>query len=926
MSVVRGRIGDVAAKASKTTAKKTATTTGATGGQKGGRPRLLLLDGHSLAYRAFFALPVENFNTATGQPTNAIYGFTSMLANTLRDEQPTHLAVAFDVSRKTWRMEEYPEYKATRSKTPDEFRSQVELIGELLDAMRVPRFAVDGFEADDVIATLATQAERAGYEVLIVTGDRDSFQLVSENVTVLYPTKGVSELTRFTPQKVEEKYGLSPRQYPDFAALRGDPSDNLPGIPGVGEKTAAKWIIQFGSFDELVKRADEVKGKVGQSFRDHLEAVTLNRRLTEMVRDVELPVGPDGLGRQPYDRASLDVVLEALEFRHANFRERLYAADPGTSEAAEAVGDGVEIDGRVLAAGELTDWLEEHGQGTVGVATVDSWALGSGTVTEIALATEEGPAAWFDPAHLVERDEKAFARWIADRDRPKVLHNAKGAMRVFAEHGWTVDGVAMDTALAAYLIKPGRRSFALDALSVEYLGRELTTSEGDGGQLAFGVDDGAEAEALMLQARTVADLGEVFSARLAADGALELLRDVELPISVLLARMERHGISADREWLERMEQQFAGAVQQAVAEAHRSVGHEFNLGSPKQLQEVLFGELGLPKTKKTKTGYTTDADALAWLAGQTDHELPVIMLRHREQARLRSTVEGLIKTIAPDGRIHTTFNQTVAATGRLSSTDPNLQNIPVRTDEGRAIRRGFVVGEGYESLLTADYSQIELRVMAHLSEDEGLIAAFTSGEDLHTTVGSYVFDVPRASVDAEMRRKIKAMSYGLAYGLSAFGLSQQLGIDAAEARALMDTYFERFGGVRDYLHRVVEEARVTGYTETLLGRRRYLPDLNSDNRQRREMAERMALNAPIQGSAADIVKIAMLRVDEALTKEELRSRTLLQVHDEIVLEVAPGEREQVEELVRREMAGAYPLRAPLDVSVGHGPDWESAAH
>ncbi len=916
----------MAAKASKTTAKKTATTTGATGARKGDRPRLLLLDGHSLAYRAFFALPVENFNTATGQPTNAIYGFTSMLANTLRDEQPTHLAVAFDVSRKTWRMQEYPEYKATRSKTPDEFRSQVELIGELLDAMRVPRFAVDGFEADDVIATLSTQAERAGYEVLIVTGDRDAFQLVSENVTVLYPTKGVSELTRFTPGKVEEKYGLSPRQYPDFAALRGDPSDNLPGIPGVGEKTAAKWIIQFGSFEELVNRAEEVKGKVGQSFRDHLEAVKLNRQLTEMVRDVELPVGPEGLARQPYDRASLDVVLEALEFRHANFRERLYAADPGTSEAAEAVSDGVEIDGRVLGAGELTGWLEEHGRGLVGVATVDSWALGSGTVTEIALATEEGPAAWFDPAHLVERDEKAFAHWIADRDRPKVLHNAKGAMRVFAEHGWTVDGVAMDTALAAYLIKPGRRSFALDALSVEYLGRELTASQDDGGQLAFGVDDGAEAEALMLQARAVVDLGEVFGARLAADGALELLRDVELPISALLARMERHGISADREWLERMEQQFAAAVQQAVAEAHRSVGHEFNLGSPKQLQEVLFGELGLPKTKKTKTGYTTDADALAWLAGQTDHELPVIMLRHREQARLRSTVEGLIKTIAPGGRIHTTFNQTVAATGRLSSTDPNLQNIPVRTDEGRAIRRGFVVGEGYESLLTADYSQIELRVMAHLSEDEGLIAAFTSGEDLHTTVGSYVFDVPRASVDAEMRRKIKAMSYGLAYGLSAFGLSQQLGIEAAEARALMDTYFERFGGVRDYLQRVVEEARVTGYTETLLGRRRYLPDLNSDNRQRREMAERMALNAPIQGSAADIVKVAMLRVDEALTKEQLRSRTLLQVHDEIVLEVAPGEREQVEELVRREMAGAYPLRAPLDVSVGHGPDWESAAH
>jgi DNA polymerase-1 len=365
---------------------------------------------------------------------------------------------------------------------------------------------------------------------------------------------------------------------------------------------------------------------------------------------------------------------------------------------------------------------------------------------------------------------------------------------------------------------------------------------------------------------------------------------------------------------------------QAVKEAHGAVGHEFNLGSPKQLQEVLFGELGLPKTKKTKTGYTTDADALAWLAAQTEHELPVIMLRHREQAKLRVTVEGLVKTIAPEGRIHTSFSQTVAATGRLSSTDPNLQNVPVRTDEGRAIRRGFVVGEGYESLLTADYSQIELRVMAHLSEDEGLMAAFASGEDLHTTVGSYVFSVPPEHVDAEMRRKIKAMSYGLAYGLSAFGLSQQLGIEAAEARGLMETYFERFGGVRDYLQRVVEEARITGYTETLLGRRRYLPDLTSDNRQRREMAERMALNAPIQGSAADIVKIAMLRVDEAITKEGLASRLLLQVHDEIVVEVAPGEREAVEELVRREMAGAYPLLAPLDVSVGVGPDWESAAH
>lgn len=890
------------------------------------RPRLLLMDGHSLAYRAFFALPAENFTTASGQTTNAIYGFASMLANTLRDEAPTHFAVAFDVSRKTWRSQDFPEYKANRSSTPDEFKGQVELIGELLDTMNAERFAVEGFEADDVIATLATQAEAEGFEVLIVTGDRDSFQLVSDHVTVLYPTKGVSELTRFTPEKVQEKYGLTPSQYPDFAALRGDPSDNLPGIPGVGEKTATKWINQFGSFAELVERADEVKGKVGQALRDHLESVKLNRHLTELIRDVELPKAVTELERRPYDRTALKGFLEILEIRNPSLRERLLAVDPGAEEEAAPVPDaGVELDGTVLGAGELASWLERHGAQPLGVATVATWALGVGNVSEVALAGADGKAAWFDTTQLDEADDKAFAAWLADPARPKVLHSAKEALRTFPEHGWHVEGITMDTALAAYLVKPGRRSFALDALSVEYLHRELAPAAADG-QLAFGTDERAEADALMAQARAVLDLGEAFGEKLKEVGATELLHDVELPTSVLLARMERYGISADRAHLEAMEQQFAGAVQQAVKEAHASVGHEFNLGSPKQLQEVLFGELNLPKTKKTKTGYTTDADALAWLAAQTEHELPVIMLRHREQARLRSTVEGLIKTIAADGRIHTTFSQTVAATGRLSSTDPNLQNVPVRTDEGRAIRHGFVVGEGFEALMTADYSQIELRVMAHLSEDEGLIEAFTSGEDLHTTVASQVFGVERTAVDAEMRRKIKAMSYGLAYGLSAFGLSQQLSIEAGEARALMDTYFERFGGVRDYLRRVVDEARATGYTETMLGRRRYLPDLNSDNRQRREAAERMALNAPIQGTAADIVKVAMLRVDRALRDAELRTRLLLQVHDEIVLEVAPGERERVEEIVRHEMSSAVDLRAPLDVSVGVGPNWDSAAH
>ena len=894
----------------------------------------MLLDGHSMAYRAFYALPVENFNTSTGQPTNAVYGFASMLASTVRDEQPTHLAVAFDLSRQTFRSAEFPDYKANRAKTPDEFKSQIGLIGELLDAMRIPRMTVENFEADDIIATLATAASAEGFDVDIVTGDRDSLQLVSDRVTVLYPTKGVSELTRYTPEKVAEKYGVTPTQYPDLAALRGDPSDNLPGIPGVGEKTAAKWVNQFGSFDELIARADEVKGKIGEKLREHLDSVKRNRVLTELIRDVELPLGVADLGRGAFDREAVGQLMESLEFRNSNFRDRIFGIDPGAAESAvdAEVAPGIEVDGDLLTEpGALGGWLAEHatGTGAVALAAVYEWALGAGRVQEVALAAGEA-AAWFDPAQLGEEDDRAFTAWLADPARPKALHIAKQVMRAFAEQGWQIEGVVADTALAAYLEKPGRRTFTLEVLAEEYLSRSLApAAAAETGQLSFDApeeDSTAGARALMVQARTVLDLAAQFEPRLAAAGATELLRDMELPIAALLARMERTGIAADRAWLTGLEAQFATEIQRVVEEAHAAAGHEFNLGSPKQLQEILFGELALPKTKKIKTGFTTDADALTWLAGQTDNELPVILLRHRDQAKLRTTVEGLLKTVSPQGRIHTTFNQMVAATGRLSSQDPNLQNIPVRTEEGRAIRRAFVVGEGFESLLTADYSQIELRIMAHLSEDEALLEAFAGGEDLHTTVASQVFSVEPGAVDAEMRRKIKAMSYGLAYGLSAYGLSQQLGIKPGEAQGLMDTYFERFGGVRDYLQRVVEEARATGYTETLLGRRRHLPDLNSDNRQRREMAERMALNAPIQGSAADIVKIAMLKVDDALRAAGLTSRMLLQVHDEIVLELAPGEREQVEAIVREQMAGAYPLRAPLDVSVGVGANWEFAAH
>ncbi len=891
-------------------------------------PRLLLLDGHSLAYRAFFALPVENFSTTTGQPTNAVYGFTSMLINVLRDEQPTHIGVAFDVSRKTFRSETYADYKAGRSETPADFKGQVSLIREVLDALRIPVAAVEGYEADDVIATLTTQATADGMDVLICTGDRDALQLVDDHVTVLYPRRGVSDLTRFTPAAVQEKYGLSPVQYPDFAALRGDPSDNLPGIPGVGEKTAAKWIREFGSLDALVDRVDEVRGKVGDALRSHLSSVLRNRQLTELVRDVEVPVTPAQLARASWDRDEVHVLFDNIQFRV--LRDRLF--DTLTAVEPEA-DEGFDVAGHRLGPDEVEGWLDENARSgrRLGVSVRGSWGRGVGIVTGLALAVEGGDGAFVDSEQLTDSDERALVAWLADPTVAKAAHDVKGPLLALHARGWDMHGITSDTALAAYLALPGQRSFDLADLSLRYLRRELRADEPDSGQLSLdGGEEEADATAAQIEvvkARAVADLARALDDDLDTRGATRLLADLELPLLGVLATMEETGIGADAEKLSDLQSELAGRVKSVEQEAFAAVGHEFNLGSPKQLQQVLFDELKLPKTKRIKSGYTTDADALAWLAEQTpDVELPAILLRHRDAARLKSVVESLIPMVDDVGRIHTTFQQTVAATGRLSSTDPNLQNIPIRTAEGRRIRQAFVVGPGYESLLTADYSQIEMRIMATLSEDAGLITAFTSGEDLHTFVASRAFGLPIDAIDPELRRRVKAMSYGLAYGLSAYGLAQQLRITPDEAREQMTAYFERFGGVRDYLRNVVDEARRVGYTETILGRRRYLPDLTSDNRQRREMAERMALNAPIQGSAADIIKVAMLDVDRALRETGLRSRMLLQVHDELVFEVAPGEREQLEELVRDKMGSAYELAVPMDVSVGVGSTWDDAGH
>ena len=902
--------------------------------------RLLLLDGHSLAYRAWFALPVENFATTTGQPTNAVYGFTAMLINVLRDEKPTRVAVAFDRSEPTFRHEKYVEYKAGRTKAPDEFRSQISLIFEVLDALGIRHLSAAGYEADDIIATLATQAEQDGDDVLIVTGDRDTFQLISDKTTVLYNSRGVSDMKRYDPPGLLEKYGLTPAQYPDFAALRGDPSDNLPSIPGVGEKTATKWITDFGSLENLVSRVGEVKGKAGDALREHLGNVLNNRELTTLLRDLpEQVVGatPADLRPDPWDREKIHQLFDTLQFRV--LRDRLYATFPdGLPGAAKAAGapaspasakpTAFEVDASVLGPEEVAAWLEEHASPErMGLALDGQWLGGMGRVTGIAIAAPDGTGAYLDPVALTPDDERALGEWLASADHPKAIHDAKGPMHALASHGFVLHGLTSDTALAAYLALPGQRTFDLADLSLRYLGKELGETSGDNVQLTLdGSGEEEAAFALVLRARATLDLAAALDADLEQRGATRLLNEIELPLVTVLADMERTGIAADTELFAERSAMLQAEVNSAEEAAYEIVGRKFNLGSPKQLQEVLFDERGLPKTKRIKTGYTTDSEALTNLLATTGDPVLQHIMRHRDVTKLKQFVDILRLATGDDGRIHTTFNQTIAATGRLSSQDPNLQNIPIRTEEGRRIREGFIVGPGYETLLTADYSQIELRIMADLSGDEALMAAFASGHDFHAATASRVFGVDPHTVTPEQRAKIKAMNYGLAYGLSAFGLSNQLRISVEEARGLMDDYFKEFGGVRDYLQSIVAQARLDGYTSTIMGRRRYLPDLNSDNRQRREMAERMALNAPIQGSAADVIKVAMLRVSAALKSAGLKSRMLLQVHDELIFEAAPGELDALTSLVKTEMGGAASLRVPLEVSTGTGRSWAEAAH
>ncbi|UVI34471.1 DNA polymerase I [Brevibacterium spongiae] len=881
---------------------------------------LLLIDGHSLAYRAFHALPVENFSTSTGQSTNAIYGFISMLINVLRDEEPSHVAVAFDLGRQTFRLEEYPEYKAGRAKTPPEFHPQIDLIKDIVTAMGIRVVTKEGFEADDALATMARMGTEAGADVEVMSGDKDSFQLASETVTILYPKRGVSDLNRMTPNAVEEKYGVTPANYRGLAALVGEKADNLPGVPGVGDKTAAKWLAAHGDLPGVLDNAEKIGGKVGEKLRDHITEVERNYRLNRLLDDVDLDLKFDDLVWGEGDPAELSSLFDQLEFQALG--KRLAAIFP---EAAGAEAEAAPPRETTIAAVDVDALLSHLADHDVLALDSDaSFELGHGQARVLAVSAEPGQAWVVDLAEAGERSLTKLGSALGKRSL--ILHSAKLQIKAWASMGLSVADVGGDTALAAYLLVPDARSYELGQIASERAGIDLSEPESDSGQLALDLDSDATATTHGQRAAALLEVHEVLAAALDEANMTQVYRDIELPLVPVLARMESTGIAVDEGGLSNLIDEFTKQAEASAQEAYDAIGHEVNLGSPKQLQTVLFDELDMPKTKRTKTGYTTDAEALAELFVKTEHPFLQHLLAYRDSTKLKQTVVGLLKTVADDGRIHTTYQQTVAATGRLSSLDPNLQNIPVRTESGRRIREIFVadpeVADG--CLLTADYSQIEMRIMAHLSGDAALIQAFKDGEDLHSYVGSKVFNVGIDEVDSEMRSKVKAMSYGLVYGLSAYGLSRQLAIGVDEAKGLMEQYFERFGAVKDYLDEIVDQARANGFTETIMGRRRYLPALHSDRRQLRDMAERAALNAPIQGSAADIMKIAMLKVASRL--EDLQSPMLLQVHDEIIVDVRPDEIDAVKAIVTEEMGSAFELDVPLDVNVGTGRSWHDAAH
>ena len=880
----------------------------------------MVIDGHSLAFRAFYALPVDSFTTRDGQHTNAIHGFISMLINLLANEKPTHVAVAFDISRYSFRTREYPEYKGTRDATPPEFVGQVPLLEEALHAMSIPTLSKEDFEADDILATLAHQGSAQGFNVFVVSGDRDAIQMIDDNVTLLYPNaRGVSELKRYDRDTVFERYGIEPHQYPDIAALVGETSDNLIGVDKVGEKTAVKWINQFGSLSGVLEHADEIGGVVGQNLRAQKDRAIRNRKLNHLLTDIDLPYGPADLERKPMNIAAIREVFDRLQFRTLQERVLKIAAQDGalddpTDALLDDAGNGAPPV-RTMVDEELAKWLDTQSkQGTAPLALrVEAT---SGEVTGLGIASETESA--FVPWAPGRPDYVALEEWMRG-SAPKYLFDSKRELKWLQRSGLELGGIAFDTTLAAWLLKPGGKN--QDLVDQVYYFLSESIARADPNQLVPDV----EALSPATEAWYVLRLSLYLAERLDT-GSLRVLETIELPLVPVLARMETTGVTVNAAVLARLNKSLTETAADLAARSYVEIGHEVNLGSPKQLQQVLFEELNMPKTRSNKTGFSTDAASLADLQDLNPHPFLDLLLQHRDATKLKQIIETLERGLADDGRIHTTYDQTGTSTGRISSNDPNLQNIPVKTSVGREIRSAFEKGGEFDTLLTADYSQIEMRIMAHLSGDEGLILAFNEGEDLHRFVGSRIFGVEPSEVTPIMRTKVKAMSYGLAYGLSAFGLSKQLRIETAEAKQLMADYFLRFGAVREYLRNVVEQARVDGYTETIFGRRRPFGDLTSNNRVLRENAERAALNAPIQGSAADILKIAMLGIADDLRDQQLKSNLLMQVHDELVFEVATGELEALTGIVTQRMGHAADLRVPLDVQIGTGQNWDEAAH
>ncbi len=889
------------------------------------KPTLMLIDGHSLAFRAFYALNPSNFKTPDGQHTNAVHGFISMLLNLLEGEKPTHLAVAFDISGPSFRATEYPDYKGNRGETPVEFYGQTELLEDAMESMNITTLTKKDYEADDILASLADQASAAGFRVLVVSGDRDTFQLISEDTTILYPIKGVMNLARMDDAAVLERYGIHAAQYPDLAALVGETSDNLPGIPGVGPKTAAKWLQQHGNLTAILESASEVPGKVGESLREHKALALRNRRLNHLVRDLDMGVEFESFRLTAVDEARVRAAFAKMHFKTLTERVLRLRGTSGsqTNGLAAAPASIPQIheqdkvvkpattrpevpDSEDASEEDLLKWLAK--QVVVGLEVEESDGL-----LLFGFASEQ------KRFNLGQPSGDGLANWLADSTKHKVLFDYKGTKRLLLEHHLDIAGVTDDALLLAYLLNPVRRNFYVDDISEEYLG--IAVKRSDPNQLIpeHSIDPS-------LDSWLAFTLVPIMSSAVASQGQESLYREIEIPSARSLALMESYGISVDIKSLGELFETLSSEATSIATEAFKIIGKEINLASPKQLQVVLFDELGMKGTKALKTGFSTNAQALTELFEQTGHPFLEKLLSHRDTTKLKQMVETLLKAVEEDDKIHTTYVQTGTSTGRLSSENPNLQNIPIRNPRGAQIRDAFVASKGFDSIMTADYSQIEMRIMAHLSEDPGLIEAFNAGEDLHRFVGSRIFGVAASDVTPEMRAQVKAMSYGLVYGLSEYGLARQLGLSNSDAKQLMKDYFERFGGVRKYLAKVVEDAKAVGYTTTLHGRRRPFDDLNSSIFQVRENARRAALNAPIQGTAADIMKMAMNQVQETIEAKGMKSRMLLQVHDELVFEVFPGEAKALEELVLDKMSNVVKLSVPLDVQIGTGRSWDKAAH